>query len=82
MSSPVLLCALRAIDAFPALGAALEGWTQGRDRLSTGDNSLPQALMALTPEVTFRQVILFFTEAELVDGKGYLYCLYSQLWGV
>ncbi|NXI23538.1 NDK5 kinase, partial [Sterrhoptilus dennistouni] len=77
MSSPVLLCALRAIDAFPALGAALEGWTQGRDRLSTGDNSLPQALMALTPEVTFRQAILFFTEAELVAGKARLY---SRLW--
>ncbi|XP_066186189.1 dynein axonemal assembly factor 8 [Sylvia atricapilla] len=65
MSSPVLLCALRGIDAFPALGAALEGWAQGRDRFSTGD-SLPQALMALTPEVTFRQAVLFFTEADLV----------------
>ncbi|XP_033373829.1 uncharacterized protein C16orf71 homolog isoform X2 [Parus major] len=65
MSKPVLLCALRGVDAFPALGAALEGWTQGRDRLSTGD-SLPQAIMALTPEVTFRQAILFFTEADLV----------------
>ncbi|XP_072791635.1 dynein axonemal assembly factor 8 isoform X1 [Taeniopygia guttata] len=65
MSSPVLVCALRGIDAFRALGAALEGWTQGRDRLSTGD-SLPQAFMALTPEVTFRQAILFFTEADLV----------------
>ncbi|XP_068062641.1 dynein axonemal assembly factor 8 [Anomalospiza imberbis] len=65
MSSPVLVCALRGIDAFRALGAALKGWTQGRDRLSTGD-SLPQALMALTPEVTFRQAILFFTEADLV----------------
>nr|XP_054499931.1 dynein axonemal assembly factor 8 [Agelaius phoeniceus] len=63
--SPVLVCALRGIDAFQALGAALQGWTQGRDRLSTGD-SLPQALMALTPEVTFRQAILFFTEADLV----------------
>ncbi|XP_064246624.1 dynein axonemal assembly factor 8 isoform X2 [Passer domesticus] len=61
--SPVLLCVLRGIDAFRALGAALQAWT--RDRLSTGD-SLPQALMALTPEVTFRQTILFFTEADLV----------------
>ncbi|OWK52372.1 Nucleoside diphosphate kinase, partial [Lonchura striata] len=65
MSSPVLVCALRGIDAFQALGAALKGWTQGRDGLSMGD-SLPQALMALTPEVTFRQAILFFTEADLV----------------
>ncbi|NXE68668.1 NDK5 kinase, partial [Calcarius ornatus] len=68
-SSPVLVCALRGIDAFRALGAALQGWTQSRDRLSTGD-SLPQALMALTPEVTFRQAILFFTEADLVTGKA------------
>ncbi|NXR72534.1 NDK5 kinase, partial [Pycnonotus jocosus] len=74
MSNPVLVCALRAIDAFPALRAALEGWAQGRDRLSTGD-SLPQALMALTPEVTFRQAILFFTEADLVTGKARFYCL-------
>ncbi|XP_063270863.1 dynein axonemal assembly factor 8 isoform X2 [Prinia subflava] len=65
MSSPVLVCALRGIDAFRALGAALKGWAQGRDRLGTGD-SLPQALMALTPEVTFRQAMLFFTEADLV----------------
>ncbi|KAL2298753.1 hypothetical protein Nmel_014349 [Mimus melanotis] len=64
-SSPVLVCALRAIDAFPALAAALQAWAQGRARLSTGD-SLPQALMALTPEVTFRQAILFFTEEDLV----------------
>ncbi|NXB92333.1 NDK5 kinase, partial [Vidua chalybeata] len=75
MSSPVLVCALRGIDAFRALGAALKGWTQGRDRLSTGD-SLPQALMALTPEVTFRQAILFFTEADLVTGKAHFCCLY------
>lgn len=67
--SPVLVCALRGIDACRALGAALQGWARGRDRLSTGD-SLPQALMALTPEVTFRQAILFFTEADLVTGKA------------
>ncbi|NXA67182.1 NDK5 kinase, partial [Mohoua ochrocephala] len=75
MSGPVLLCALRAIDAFPALGAALKGWTQGRGRLSTSD-SLPQAVMALTPEVTFRQALLFFTEADFVTGKARFYCLY------
>ncbi|NWV41380.1 NDK5 kinase, partial [Grantiella picta] len=75
MSSPVLVCALRGIDAFRALGAALKGWTQGRARLSPGD-SLPQALMALTPEVTFRQAILFFTEADLVTGKARFCCLY------
>ncbi|NWY13492.1 NDK5 kinase, partial [Aphelocoma coerulescens] len=75
MSNPVLVCALRGIDAFRALGAALEGWTQGRDSLSMGD-SLPQAVMALTPEVTFRQAILFFTEADFVTGKARFYCLY------
>ncbi|NXC03485.1 TXND3 protein, partial [Orthonyx spaldingii] len=69
MSSPVLVCALRGINAFRALGAALKGWTQGRD-------SLPWAVMALTPEVTFRQAILFFTEAEFVTGKAPFYCLY------
>ncbi|NXH83815.1 NDK5 kinase, partial [Edolisoma coerulescens] len=75
MSSPVLVCALRGIDAFQALRAALKGWTRGRDRLSVGD-SLPQAVMALTPEVTFRQAILFFTEADFVTGKARFYCLY------
>ncbi|NXP39949.1 NDK5 kinase, partial [Leiothrix lutea] len=80
MSSPVLLCALRGVDAFPALGAALEGWARGRGRLSTGD-SLPQALMALTPEVTFRQAILFFTEAELVTGKARFHCSSSPQLG-
>ncbi|NXW68726.1 NDK5 kinase, partial [Hirundo rustica] len=75
MSNPVLVCALRGIDAFRALGAALKGW--GRDGLSTGD-SLPQALMALSPEVTFRQVILFFTEADLVTGKARFYCIVSK----
>ncbi|NXY20415.1 NDK7 kinase, partial [Atrichornis clamosus] len=73
MSGPVLVCALRGIDAFAALAAVLKGWTQGRASLSTGD-TLPQAVMALTPEVTFRQAILFFTEADLVTGKACFYC--------
>ncbi|NXO41746.1 NDK5 kinase, partial [Locustella ochotensis] len=68
MSNPVLVCALRGIDAFRALGAALKGWAPGRD-------SLPWVLMALTPEVTFRQAILFFTEADLVTGKA---CFHLQ----
>ncbi|NWY67052.1 NDK5 kinase, partial [Erithacus rubecula] len=75
--SPVLLCALRAPDAFPALAAALQGWTQGRDSLCTG-HSLPQALMALTPEVTFRQAFLFFTEEDLVSGKALLMSVVSE----
>ncbi|NXE98118.1 NDK7 kinase, partial [Menura novaehollandiae] len=74
-SGPVLVCALRGIDAFAALAAVLKGWAQGRARLSTGD-TLPQAVMALTPEVTFRQAILFFTEADLVTGKARFCCLY------
>ncbi|NXS06367.1 NDK5 kinase, partial [Neodrepanis coruscans] len=72
MSSPVLLCVFRGIDAYEALGAALQGLTQGRGKPST---SLPQAVMALTPEVTFRQAILFFTEADFVTGKACFYCL-------
>ncbi|NXD29533.1 NDK5 kinase, partial [Spelaeornis formosus] len=78
MSSPVLVCALRGADAFPALAAALQGWTQSRDRLSTVD-SLPRALMALSPEVTFRQAILFFTEADLVTGKAQFYDCLTKL---
>ncbi|NWV08362.1 NDK5 kinase, partial [Ptilonorhynchus violaceus] len=74
MSNPVLVCVLRSIDAFRALAGILKGWTQGRDGPSTAD-SLPQAVMALTPEVTFRQAILFFTEADFVTGKARFYCL-------
>ncbi|NXC29843.1 NDK5 kinase, partial [Campylorhamphus procurvoides] len=65
MSNPVLVCALRGIDAYEVLAGALKGLTQCRERLSTS-GSLPQVVMALTPEVTFRQAILFFTEADFV----------------
>ncbi|NXS99721.1 NDK5 kinase, partial [Jacana jacana] len=73
MSNPVLVCVLRRIDAFRALGDALERLTQRREKLSTTE-SLLQAGMALTPEVTFRQAALFFTETDFVTGKRGFYC--------
>ncbi|XP_010013828.1 PREDICTED: uncharacterized protein LOC104406525, partial [Nestor notabilis] len=65
MSNPVLVCALRRINAFRVLADALERLTQWREKLSKS-GSLLQIVMALTPEVTFRQAILFFTETEFV----------------
>ncbi|XP_039245492.1 uncharacterized protein C16orf71 homolog isoform X1 [Pipra filicauda] len=65
MSNPVLLCVFRGIDAYETLAGVLEGLTQCREKLTTS-GSLPQAVMALTPEVTFRQTILFFTEDDFV----------------
>ncbi|XP_051635927.1 dynein axonemal assembly factor 8 isoform X5 [Manacus candei] len=65
MSNPVLVCLFRGIDAYETLAGVLEGLTQCREKLTTS-GSLPQAVMALTPEVTFRQAILFFTEADFV----------------
>ncbi|NXK95880.1 TXND3 protein, partial [Formicarius rufipectus] len=77
MSSPVLVCALRGINAYEALAGALKGLTQCKERLSTS-GSLPQAVMALTPEVTFRQAILFFTEADFVTDDGNILPLLSR----
>ncbi|OXB60064.1 hypothetical protein ASZ78_000967, partial [Callipepla squamata] len=65
MSNPVLVCALRWINAFQVLENALKRLTQCEEELSRGDSAL-QRIMALTPEVTFRQAILFFTEKDLV----------------
>ncbi|XP_032560034.1 uncharacterized protein C16orf71 homolog isoform X1 [Chiroxiphia lanceolata] len=65
MSNPVLVCVFRGVDAYETLAGVLEGLTQCREKLTTS-GSLPQAVMALTPEVTFRQAILFFTEADFV----------------
>ncbi|KAM6299298.1 dynein axonemal assembly factor 8 [Aegotheles albertisi] len=65
MSNPVLVCALRRVNAFRVLAGALKRLTQCREKLSKGD-SLLQTVMALTPEVTFRQAILFFTETDFV----------------
>ncbi|XP_068276337.1 dynein axonemal assembly factor 8 [Nyctibius grandis] len=65
MSNPVLVCALRRINAFKVLADVLKRLTQCREKLSKSD-SLLQTVMALTPEVTFRQAILFFTETDFV----------------
>lgn len=73
MSNPVLVCALRRINAFQVLEDALKRLTPCRE-LSESDSAL-QRVMALTPEVTFRQAILFFTEKDLVAGKPCFYCL-------
>ncbi|KAM6077550.1 dynein axonemal assembly factor 8 isoform 2-T2 [Theristicus caerulescens] len=64
-SNPVLVCALRRINAFKVLADALKRLTQCREKLSKSGNLL-QTVMALTPEVTFRQAILFFTEMDFV----------------
>ncbi|XP_051487965.1 dynein axonemal assembly factor 8 [Apus apus] len=65
MSNPVLVCALRRVDAFRVLADVLKRLTQCREKLSRS-GSLLQTVMALTPEVTFRQAILFFTETDFV----------------
>ncbi|XP_072734083.1 dynein axonemal assembly factor 8 isoform X2 [Ciconia boyciana] len=65
MSNPVLVCALRRINAFKVLADALKRLTQCREKLSKS-GSLLQTVMALTPEVTIRQAILFFTETDFV----------------
>ncbi|NXM27466.1 NDK5 kinase, partial [Oxyruncus cristatus] len=67
MSNPVLVCVFRGINAYETLAGVLEGLTQCREKLTTS-GIFPQAVMALTPEVTFRQAILFFTEADFVTG--------------
>ncbi|KFU86745.1 hypothetical protein M959_05352, partial [Chaetura pelagica] len=67
MSNPVLVCALRRVDAFRALADVLKRFTQCREKLSRS-GSLLQTVMALTPEVTFRQAILFFTDTDFVNG--------------
>ncbi|KFQ32944.1 Thioredoxin domain-containing protein 3, partial [Merops nubicus] len=71
MANPVLVCALRRVNAFALLAEALERWTPAREELREGA-CLPQTVMALTPEVTFRQAILFFTEKDFVTGKVFL----------
>lgn len=73
MSNPVLVCALRGINAFKALADALKRLTQCRENLSKS-GSLLQTVMALTPEVTFRQAAFFFTETDFVTGKTCFYC--------
>ncbi|XP_032053664.1 uncharacterized protein C16orf71 homolog [Aythya fuligula] len=70
MSNPVLVCALRRINAFKVLADTLKLLTQHREELSKSGSAL-QRVMALTPEMTFRQAILFFTEKDFVTNAEY-----------
>nr|XP_038042800.1 uncharacterized protein C16orf71 homolog isoform X7 [Anas platyrhynchos] len=70
MSNPVLVCALRRINAFEVLADTLELLTQHREELSKSGSAL-QRVMALTPEMTFRQAVLFFTEKDFVTNAEY-----------
>ncbi|NWX44291.1 TXND3 protein, partial [Steatornis caripensis] len=76
MTNPVLVCALRRINAFEVLADALKRFRQCREKLSKSGNLL-QTVMALTPEVTFRQAILFFTETDFVTDGGSILKLLS-----
>ncbi|XP_066834099.1 dynein axonemal assembly factor 8 isoform X5 [Anser cygnoides] len=70
MSNPVLVCALRRINAFKVLADALNRLTENREELSKSGSAL-QRVMALTPEMTFRQAIFFFTEKDFVTNAEY-----------
>ncbi|XP_068554859.1 dynein axonemal assembly factor 8 isoform X7 [Anas acuta] len=70
MSNPVLVCALRRINAFEVLADTLNLLTQHREELSKSGSAL-QRVMALTPEMTFRQAVLFFTEKDFVTNAEY-----------
>uniref|UniRef100_A0A8B9DHQ2 Dynein axonemal assembly factor 8 n=1 Tax=Anser cygnoides TaxID=8845 RepID=A0A8B9DHQ2_ANSCY len=70
MSNPVLVCALRRINAFKVLADALKRLTENREELSKSGSAL-QRVMALTPEMTFRQAIFFFTEKDFVTNAEY-----------
>ncbi|KGL84666.1 hypothetical protein N309_05023, partial [Tinamus guttatus] len=74
MSNPVLVCALRRINAIKVLADTLERLPSCREKLGKS-NSVLQRVMALTPEMTFRQAVLFFTEEDFVTGKPCFYCL-------
>lgn len=67
MSGPALVCALRGICAFAALAEVLETLAPGDSKPGANSCSL-QAVMSLTPEMAFRQAVLFFTKADFVDG--------------
>lgn len=77
MSNPVLVCALRRINAFEVLADTLNLLTQHREELSKSGSAL-QRVMALTPEMTFRQAVLFFTEKDFVTSKPY-FTIYNVL---
>nr|XP_056722552.1 dynein axonemal assembly factor 8 [Euleptes europaea] len=64
-SSPALVCALRRIGAFAALAETLEARARpyGKPRTDSGDL---QRVMSSTPEMAYRQAVLFFTEEDFV----------------
>ncbi|KAM6320086.1 LOW QUALITY PROTEIN: dynein axonemal assembly factor 8 [Podargus strigoides] len=64
-SNPILVCALWQISPFQVLDSALKRLIQCREKLSESGSHL-QTIMTLTPEMTFRQAILFFTEMDFV----------------
>ncbi|XP_050824002.1 dynein axonemal assembly factor 8 isoform X4 [Gopherus flavomarginatus] len=66
MSSPALICALRRVNAFGVLAEMLKKLTLLGDKPSTNTSDL-QRVMALTPEMAFRQAVLFFTEKEFIS---------------
>ncbi|XP_039205834.1 uncharacterized protein C16orf71 homolog isoform X2 [Crotalus tigris] len=59
-SRPALVCALRRTGAFVGLSEILKSTSNK----PSGSNL--QRLMSLTPEMAFRQAVLFFTEQELI----------------
>ncbi|XP_074867038.1 dynein axonemal assembly factor 8 isoform X2 [Carettochelys insculpta] len=61
MSGPALVCALRRVNAFGILAKTLKKLT-----LTNINASDLQRVMALTPEMAFRQAVLFFTEKEFI----------------
>ncbi|XP_053899158.1 dynein axonemal assembly factor 8 [Malaclemys terrapin pileata] len=65
MSSPALICALRRVNAFGVLAETLKKLTLLGDKPGINTSDL-QRVMALTPEMAFRQAVLFFTEKEFI----------------
>ncbi|KAJ6657589.1 hypothetical protein lerEdw1_002304, partial [Lerista edwardsae] len=66
MAGPALVCALRGIGAFGALTETLKTLAPCDGKPSANSCSL-RAVMSLTPEMAFRQAVLFFTKKDFVD---------------
>ncbi|XP_066496915.1 dynein axonemal assembly factor 8 [Tiliqua scincoides] len=66
MSGPALVCALRRINAFAGLAEILRTCAP-RDSKPSAHSCHLQAVMSLTPEMAFRQAVLFFTKKDFVD---------------
>ncbi|XP_053131635.1 dynein axonemal assembly factor 8-like isoform X2 [Hemicordylus capensis] len=65
MSGPALVCVLRRIGAFEALAAALKT-LKPHDTKPKRDACDLWSVMSSTPEIAFRQAVLFFTERDFV----------------